>query len=57
MRKTTIALSLLAVTLVVTNGWWAYRLLEAGVSYTDQGVSLEQSRANNWGQTTVLLVL
>ena len=44
MRKTTIALSLLAVTLVVTNGWWAYRLMEAGVSYTYQGVSLELSR-------------
>jgi hypothetical protein len=44
MRRTTIAISLLAITLVVTNAWWAYRLLDAGVSYTYQGASLEENQ-------------
>jgi hypothetical protein len=44
MRRTTIAISLLAVALVVTNAWWAYRLLDAGVSYTYQGASLEENQ-------------
>ena len=44
MRKTTVAISLLAVALVVSNAWWAYRLLDAGVSYTYQGVSLEENQ-------------
>lgn len=44
MRRTTIAISLLAVALVVTNASWAYRLLDAGVSYTYQGVSLEENQ-------------
>lgn len=44
MRKTTIAISLLAVALVATNAWWAYRLLDAGVSYTYQGASLEENQ-------------
>lgn len=57
MRKTTIALSLLALTLVVTNGLWAYRLLEAGVSYTYQGVSLEQSRESLSRAVAIIRVL
>lgn len=44
MRKTTVTISLLAVALVATNAWWAYRLLDAGVSYTYQGVSLEENQ-------------
>ena len=44
MRRTTIAISLLAITLVVTNAWWTYRLLDAGVSYTYQGASLEENQ-------------
>lgn len=44
MRRTTIAISLLAVVLVATNAWWAYRLLDASVSYTYQGASLEESQ-------------
>lgn len=44
MRKTTIAISLLAIALVVTNAWWAYRLLDAGVSYTYQGAALEENQ-------------
>lgn len=44
MRRTTIAISLLGITLVVTNAWWTYRLLDAGVSYTYQGASLEENQ-------------
>jgi hypothetical protein len=57
MKKTTMAISLLAVTLVITNGWWAYRLLEAGVSYTHQGVSLEQSRESLSRALAIIRVL
>jgi hypothetical protein len=44
MRKTTVTISLLAVALFATNAWWAYRLLDAGVSYTYQGASLEENQ-------------
>ncbi|MGZ5801623.1 MAG: hypothetical protein ACXWJZ_13430 [Burkholderiaceae bacterium] len=44
MKRTTVAISLLTIALVVTNAWWAYRLLDAGVSYTYQGVSLEENQ-------------
>lgn len=44
MRRTTVAISLLTIVLVVTNAWWAYRLLDAGVSYTYQGASLEENQ-------------
>jgi len=44
MRKAAIAISVLAVALVVSNAWWAYQLLDAGVSYTYQGASLEESQ-------------
>lgn len=44
MRRTTIAITLLAIALVITNAWWAYRLLDAGVSYTYQGESLEENQ-------------
>ncbi|NJA06984.1 hypothetical protein [Methylomonas sp. UP202] len=44
MKRTTVAISLLAILLFVTNAWWAYRLVDAGVSYTYQGVSLEENQ-------------
>ncbi|RIX47530.1 MAG: hypothetical protein D3M94_07605 [Rhodocyclales bacterium GT-UBC] len=44
MKRTTVSISLLVLALVVTNAWWAYRLLDAGVSYTYQGVSLEENQ-------------
>ena len=44
MKKTTITISLLAAVLVVTNAWWVYRLLDAGISYTYQDVSFKENR-------------
>lgn len=44
MRKSTIAILLLAVALVVSNIWWAYRVVDAGVSATYQGASLEEAQ-------------
>jgi hypothetical protein len=44
MRRATGAILVLAVALVVTNAWWAYRLVDAGVSYTYQGVSLAENQ-------------
>ncbi len=44
MKRTTILISLLVIALVVTNVCWAYRLLDAGVSYTYQGASLEENQ-------------
>jgi hypothetical protein len=44
MRKSTIVISVLAIALVSSNVWWGYQLLDAGVSYTYQGASLEESQ-------------
>lgn len=44
MRKSTVAISLLAVVLVLSNGWWAYRTLDAGITHTYQSASLEESQ-------------
>lgn len=44
MKKSTIAISGLAVALIASNVWWACRLLDAGLSYTYQGASLEESQ-------------
>ncbi|MBU1364610.1 MAG: hypothetical protein KKE51_12410 [Gammaproteobacteria bacterium] len=44
MKRTTVSISLLVLALLATNVWWAYRLLDAGVSYTYQGVSLEENQ-------------
>ncbi|PWV60202.1 hypothetical protein [Plasticicumulans acidivorans] len=44
MKTTTAAIGILAAALLVSNVWWAYRLLDAGVSYTYQGASLEESQ-------------
>ncbi len=34
MKKSTLAILLLVIALLVSNGWWAYQLLDSGVSYT-----------------------
>lgn len=44
MKRSTIVISLLAVALAASNAWWAYQFLDAGVSYTYQGASLEESQ-------------
>ena len=44
MKKSVIIIILLIVFLLGSNAWWAYRLLDAGVSYTYQGVSLEENQ-------------
>jgi hypothetical protein len=44
MKKSTIAISILTVALVTSNAWWAYQLLDAGVSYTYRGASLEENQ-------------
>ena len=44
MRKSSVAISLLAVALVLSNGWWAYRALDAGVTHTYPGASLEEAQ-------------
>jgi hypothetical protein len=44
IKKTTITISLLFLALISSNIWWAYRVLDAGVSYTYQGVSLEETQ-------------
>nr|CAS02450.1 putative integron gene cassette protein [uncultured bacterium]CAS02483.1 putative integron gene cassette protein [uncultured bacterium] len=44
MKIPTIIISLLVVALVATNTWWAFRLLDAGVSYTHQSQSLEENQ-------------
>lgn len=44
MTRATTAIALLVIALVASNAWWAYRLLDAGVSHTYQGASLEESQ-------------
>lgn len=44
MKKAIIIIIILFVSLIGSNAWWAYRLLDAGVSYTYQGASLEESQ-------------
>lgn len=43
MKKTTAAICVLAVALVVTNVWWAYQLLDSGVTLTYQQDSLRMN--------------
>jgi hypothetical protein len=40
MNKTKIIIIALIVAIVASNGWWAYRLLDAGITLTYTGVSL-----------------
>lgn len=44
MKKSTIVISFLAVALAISNAWCTHQLLDAGTSYTYQGVSLEESQ-------------
>jgi hypothetical protein len=43
MKKSTIIIIVLSTALIGSNAWWAYKMLDFGVSYTYQGVSLEES--------------
>lgn len=44
MSKSTLTITILAVALVASNAWWAYRTLDAGVTYTYQSVALEDNQ-------------
>ena len=44
MKRSTFVVAALAVVLIASNAWWAYRLLDAGVSSTYRGVSFEDHR-------------
>lgn len=44
MRRSTVAISLLAATLVVSNAWWAYLTLDNAVTRSYQSASLEESQ-------------
>ena len=54
MTKTKLTIILLAVALVLSNVWWAYRVLDTGVSLTYMGVSLEDNE-QALAQTIALL--
>jgi hypothetical protein len=43
MKKSTTIIIILSIALIASNAWWAYKMLDFGVSYTYQGVSLEES--------------
>ena len=43
MTKATTTVLLLGVGLVVSNGWWAYRALDSGITYTYQQASLDEA--------------
>ena len=44
MKKNTVAISLLVVTLVVSNAWWAYITVDTGITHTYQAVSFEETQ-------------
>ena len=44
MSWTKLAIALLVVALVGSNAWWAYRALDAGVTQTYLGVSLDDNK-------------
>jgi len=44
MAKSTVLIAMLAIALAGTNAWWAYNAIDAGISRTYQGVSLEDNR-------------
>lgn len=54
MSKSKLTIVGLGVVLVVSNVWWAYRLLDAGISHTYLGTSLEDNK-EALNQTLVLL--
>lgn len=57
LNKTTFTISLLSVALLLTNSWWVYRLVDAGISYTHQGVSLEEERKALSGALAIITTL
>ncbi|WP_152560450.1 hypothetical protein [Arenimonas donghaensis] len=44
MSKSKVVIVLLAVLLLASNLWWAFRMLDAGVTHTYMGVSLEDNQ-------------
>jgi hypothetical protein len=44
MSRSKLTIIGLVVVLVASNAWWAYRLLDAGISQTYLGVSLEDNK-------------
>ena len=44
MKKSTVAISLLVVTLVASNAWWAYITVDTGITRTYQKVSFEETQ-------------
>ena len=44
MAKTKVGLVALTILLVLTNLWWAFQILDSGVTNTYMGVSLEDNR-------------
>lgn len=44
MKKQKIIIIVLVVALVASNAWWAFRLLDSGVTLTYMGVSLEDNK-------------
>jgi hypothetical protein len=54
MNKTKITIIALIVAIIASNVWWAYRLLDAGITLTYTGVSLEENK-EALSQTLALL--
>lgn len=54
MRKSRIAIALLLAGLVVSNGWWATRLFDAGLSHTYLSASMD-STSEVLAQTLAIL--
>jgi hypothetical protein len=44
MKNTKIVIMVLVLALVASNAWWAFHLLDSGVTQTYMGVSLENNK-------------
>jgi hypothetical protein len=44
MTRTTAVITVLAIVLIGSNAWWAYRMIDTGVSYTYQQDSLHMNQ-------------
>lgn len=44
MKKSTLVISLLAVALIGSNVWWAYKTVDDGITHTYQEASLEETQ-------------
>ena len=44
MAKSTLGIVLLAVLLLFSNIWWAFQMLDAGITHTYMGASLEDNQ-------------